>query len=255
MEDFSVLRELGYVGIHRDRRRRKSMRKTLMSVAIVGVIGLLVMPGLGCGKQEVVETDVVADDAGDVAEVVTEEPAAEVKEEDKEAKKVEDADWKSLKQDSKAAKIDETAEEALLTLFAENPKTRELYLRSYGWAVFDNLKLAFGVSGGGGNGVAVAREIGETTYMKMGTVGVGVGLGVKKYQVVFFMQDSHTFDQFVDKGWQADAGAGAVAGKAGVEVMTDFVNGLAVYQLTEKGLMANADIAGTKYWKNKKLND
>jgi hypothetical protein len=37
--------------------------------------------------------------------------------------------------------------------------------------------------------------------------------------------------------------------------MTDFVNGLAVYQLTESGLMANADIAGTKYWQNKKLND
>ena len=226
------------------------MRKTLMSVAILGVIGLLVMPGLGCGQQkaEDVVVETVVDDTGDAAEVVTEEPAAEVK-------KVEDADWKSMKQDSKAAKIDETAEEALLTLFAENSKTRELYLRSYGWAVFDNLKLAFGVSGGGGNGVAVAREIGEATYMKMGTVGVGVGLGIKKYQVVFFMQDSQTFDQFVDKGWQADAGAGAVAGKAGVEVMTDFVNGLAVYQLTEKGLMANADIAGTKYWKNKKLND
>jgi lipid-binding SYLF domain-containing protein len=226
------------------------MRKTLMSVAIVGVIGLLVMPGLGCGQQraEDVVVETVTDDSGDAVEVVTEEPAAEVK-------KVEDADWKSLKQDSKAAKIDETAEEALLTLFAENPKTRELYLRSYGWAVFDNLKLAFGVSGGGGNGVAVAREIGEATYMKMGTVGVGIGIGVKKYQVVFFMQDSQTFDQFVDKGWQADAGAGAVAGKAGVEVMTDFVNGLAVYQLTDKGLMANADIAGTKYWKNKKLND
>ena len=224
------------------------MRKTLMCVAIVGVIGLLVMPSLGCGQRTTEETTVVVDDSGDAVEVVTEEPAAEVK-------KVEDADWKSMKQDSKAAKLDNTAEEALLSLFAENPKTRELYLRSYGWAVFDNLKLAFGVSGGGGNGVAVARETGEKTYMKMGTAGVGVGLGVKKYQVVFFMQDPQTFDQFVDKGWQADAGAGAVAGKAGVEVMTDFVNGLAVYQLTESGLMANADIAGTKYWKNEKLND
>jgi lipid-binding SYLF domain-containing protein len=238
------------MGIHRKQRRRKSMRKTLMSVSIVGVIGLLVMPGLGCGNQnaEDVVVETVVDDTGDVAEVVTEEPAAEVK-------KVEDADWKSMKQDSKAARIDETAEEALLTLFAENPKTRELYLRSYGWAVFDNLKLAFGVSGGGGNGVAVARALGEATYMKMGTAGIGVGIGINKSQGVFFMQDSHTFDQFVNKGWQADAGAGAVAGKAGVEVMTDFVNGLAVYQLTEKGLMANADIAGTKYWQNKKLND
>ena len=222
------------------------MRKTLMSVAIVGVIGLLVMPGLGCGKPEAEdvteETVAVVEESGETVEVVEET-------------EVEEAEWKSMKQDSKAAKLDNNAEESLLTLFAENPKARELYLRSYGWAAFDNLKLALGVSGGGGNGVAVVRATGEKTYMKMGTAGIGVGLGVKKYQVVFFMQDSQTFDQFVDKGWQADAGAGAVAGKAGVEVMTDFVNGLAVYQLTESGLMANADIAGTKYWKNKKLND
>ena len=222
------------------------MRKTLMSIAIVGVIGLLVMPGLGCGKPEAEdvteETVAVVEESGETVEVVEET-------------EVEEAEWKSMKQDSKAAKLDNTAEESLLTLFAENPKSRELYLRSYGWAVFDNLKLALGVSGGGGNGVAVVRATGEKTYMKMGTAGIGVGLGVKKYQVVFFMQDSQTFDQFVDKGWQADAGAGAVAGKAGVEVMTDFVNGLAVYQLTESGLMANADIAGTKYWKNEKLND
>jgi hypothetical protein len=29
---------------------------------------------------------------------------------------------------------------------------------------------------------------------------------------------------------------------------------MAIYQITEKGLMAHADIAGTKYWKNDKLN-
>ena len=91
----------------------------------------------------------------------------------------------------------------------------------------------------------VVRSTNARTYMKMGTAGIGLTLGAQKYQVVFLMQDSKTFEQFVDKGWQADAGASAVAGKAGVGVMTDFVNGLAVYQLTEKGLMANADIAGT----------
>jgi len=36
--------------------------------------------------------------------------------------------------------------------------------------------------------------------------------------------------------------------------MTAFVNGLAIYQLTEKGLILNADLAGTKYWKNDDLN-
>ena len=166
----------------------------------------------------------------------------------------EGGDWKDMKHESKKMKLDETAEEALQTLFAANPKAKDLYENSFGWAVFDNLKLAFGFSGGGGNGVAKAKESGQKTYMKMGTAGVGFGLGANKYQVIFLFQDSQTFDNFVNKGWQADAGATATAGENAAEVKTDFVNGLAIYQVTEKGLMANADIAGTKYWKNDKLN-
>ena len=166
----------------------------------------------------------------------------------------EEGDWKDMKQESKQMKLDETAEEALQALFAEHPKAKDLYDQSYGWAVFDNLKLAFGFSGGGGNGVASVKETNKKTYMKMGTAGVGFGLGANKYQVIFLFQDSQTYDNFVNKGWQADAGATATAGTNAAEVKTGFVNGIAIYQMTEKGLMANADIAGTKYWKNDKLN-
>jgi lipid-binding SYLF domain-containing protein len=162
--------------------------------------------------------------------------------------------WKSLKRESKRMKIDETAQEALNTLFATSPKAENLFEMSYGWAVFDNLKLAFGFSGGGGNGVAKVRETGKKTYMKMGTAGIGIGLGVNTYQVVFLFQDSRTFQNFVENGWQADATASAVAGQTGAEAKTDFSNGMAIYQITDTGLMAFADIAGTKYWKNKKLN-
>ena len=162
--------------------------------------------------------------------------------------------WKSLKRESKRMKIDETAQETLNTLFASSPKAETLYDISYGWAVFDNLKLAFGFSGGGGNGVAKVRESGEKTYMQMGTAGIGIGLGINKYQVVFLFQDSRTFKNFVEQGWQAEATASAVAGQTGAEAKTDFSNGLAIYQITDTGLMAHADIAGTKYWKNNKLN-
>ncbi|MCP4900940.1 MAG: hypothetical protein GY906_28565, partial [bacterium] len=84
---------------------------------------------------------------------------------------------------------------------------------------------------------------------------VGFGIGVNKYQVVFFFQDEAIAKSFVEKGWQADAGATAAAGKDAAEAKTNFVNGLAIYQLTEKGLMLNVDIAGTKYWQDKELND
>jgi lipid-binding SYLF domain-containing protein len=163
--------------------------------------------------------------------------------------------WEDLNQQAKQAKIYETAKEALDEVFSGNQNAKELYGKAYGWAGFDNLKIAWGFSGGGGNGVAVNKKTGARTYMKVGTVGVGLGLGAQKYQVIFLFQDEKTFRNFVDKGWQADATAQATAGTAGVGGQTGFVNGVAIYQITDKGLMASADIAGTKYWKNKKLNN
>ena len=103
--------------------------------------------------------------------------------------------------------------------------------------------------------VAVEKAGGKRTYMNMGTVGVGLGLGGKKYQVVFLFEDVKRFNGFVEKGWQADTSATAAAGNKAAEAGTGFVDGIAIYQITDKGLMAQADIAGTKYWKDDKLNE
>ena len=165
-----------------------------------------------------------------------------------------DDDWQSLKNESKRLKIDEMADEALDEVMNTNWKAQELFESASGWAAFDNLKIAFGISGGGGNGVAVNKSSGERTYMKMGTGGIGFGLGGQKYQVIFLFQDEKTSHNFVEKGWKAVASAQAAAGTDGANATTGFVNGVAVWQITEKGLMASADITGTKYWKNKKLN-
>jgi len=162
---------------------------------------------------------------------------------------------KELKIQQKQERIDLMAKETLEKLFKAKPAAKDLYDKAYGYAVFDNLKLAFGFSGGGGNGVAVDKKTGKKIYMKMGTAGVGFGLGGQKYQVVFLFQNKATFDSFVNKGWSADAGAKAAAGKSGANAKTTFHNGIAIYQFTDAGLMAAADIAGTKYWKNDKLNE
>jgi lipid-binding SYLF domain-containing protein len=155
----------------------------------------------------------------------------------------------------KRAKIDEVADEALEALFEKSDNAKKLYDQAYGYAVFDNLKIAFGISGGGGTGVAVNKASGQRTYMKMGTGGIGLGLGGQKYQVVFFFEKEGGFTSFVEKGWKAEAGARAAAGTEGASADTTFHDGMAIYQMTDKGLMANADISGTKYWKYKKLNE
>jgi lipid-binding SYLF domain-containing protein len=165
-----------------------------------------------------------------------------------------EADWKAMKKEAKQEQVWATANGTLQQLLKENPKAKELFEKSYGWAAFDNLKLGFFFSGGGGKGVAVARKTGKRTYMGMGSAGFGLTFGGKKFDVVFFFQDSHTFNSFVNKGWQATAEASAAAGPAGAGAQTAFVNGMAIYQLDAKGLMASADISGTKYFKDKDLN-
>jgi lipid-binding SYLF domain-containing protein len=167
----------------------------------------------------------------------------------------------SSKEQDKAQKIrdrrraiDAMAVDSMTRLFKESERAGALYDDAVAYAVFDNFKVAFLVSGGGGIGVAVDKATNQRTYMKMGTGGIGLGIGGQSYLVVFLFEDPDTFQRFLDKGWQADASANAVAGTKGKNAGASFSNGLAVFQMTHKGLMAQADISGTKYWKHKKLN-
>jgi lipid-binding SYLF domain-containing protein len=165
------------------------------------------------------------------------------------------AEDKEDKAAQKKQEIDAVAKEALNELFEASSNARTLHEKAYGYAVFDNLKIQFLVSGGGGAGVAVDKQAGSRTYMKMGTGGIGLGLGGQKYQVVFLFEDKKIFDNFVEKGWKAETSAQAAAGTAGAGGAANFSDGMAVYQMSDKGLMASVDITGTKYWKNKKLNN
>ena len=165
---------------------------------------------------------------------------------------------KTAKKDARVAErkqvIDAMAKATLDKLFAASKEAKQLSEKAVGCAVFDNTKVAIGISGGGGKGVAVDKATGSRTYMKMGTVGIGLGLGGQSYQVVFLFETKESLGGFVDKGWQADAAATAAAGKEGVNAESTFKNGVAVFQMTEAGLMAAADVSGTKYWKNDELN-
>lgn len=161
---------------------------------------------------------------------------------------------KEAKREAQRQEIDKMAKETLDQLLAKSGKAKSLYDKSYGYAVFDNFKLSLILATARGNGLAMRKDSDEKTYMRMGSVGLNLGLGGQKMQVVFLFQDKRTFDNFVDNGWRAESSADAAAGKKGASAEADFVKGMATYQFTEAGLMLQANISGTKYWKNDKLN-
>jgi lipid-binding SYLF domain-containing protein len=151
--------------------------------------------------------------------------------------------------------IDGVAAKTLEAVVGRSAGAKALFDKSYGYAVFDSRKGSFLITTGKGLGVAVRKDSGERTYMHVATLGANLGAGVQFYQGLFLFETKAAFDAFVNQGWQADAGAGATLGKASLEAQAKFTNGMAYYQLSETGILLDATLSGTKYWKSAELND
>ena len=148
--------------------------------------------------------------------------------------------------------------EALSELYRRKPDVKQQIASAPGYAVFSNANVNLVLASfGGGYGVARDNRSGEQTYMRMGEVGVGLGLGVKDFRLVFVFHDETAMRRFIDKGWslgaQADAAAKASdkGAAAGGEISVD---NMTIYQLTESGLALQATIKGTRFWKDDALN-
>jgi len=148
--------------------------------------------------------------------------------------------------------------QVLTELYQAKPDVKSQIASAPGYAVFSNANVNLVLASfGGGFGVARNNKTGTDTYMKMGEVGVGLGLGIKDFRVVFVFHTDKSLNNFIENGWavgaQADAAAKASDKGAAVggEITADNIT---IYQLTETGLALQATIKGTKYWKDETLN-
>lgn len=153
----------------------------------------------------------------------------------------------------------EMRDEVLARLYKEEPNTKTQIKKAEGYAVFSNIgiNLIF-LSAGGGSGVVHNNKSGKNTYMKMGTAGIGIGLGVKDFSAVFIFHTKKSLDNFIEYGWdfsgQADAAAKSRDKGGEHSEAATVINGVSIYQLTETGLALQATLQGTKYWLNDDLN-
>jgi lipid-binding SYLF domain-containing protein len=152
------------------------------------------------------------------------------------------------------AEIDQMEAGTLQRLFAQSPEARERFDTTPAYAVFDSRKMSFLITTAFGSGVAVNKETGKRVYMKMAEGGVNYGAGAQLYQVIFLFPSQVNYRDFVNKGWDAGAGADAVAGKDDGNLGLRLPDGTSVYKLNEKGIALNATLTGTKYWKWDELN-
>ncbi len=155
--------------------------------------------------------------------------------------------------------IRKSANQTLDKLYTIHPSARNAIENASGYAVFNitDAKIVF-FGGGGGSGMAVSNTTGQETFMKTGDVQIGLGLGIKKFDVIFVFESDQAIDSFVNKGWEFGGQATAAA--------TDSVSGgslqgavsvgkdIWMYQLTDKGLELSLTIRGIRYYKDSDLN-
>jgi lipid-binding SYLF domain-containing protein len=163
------------------------------------------------------------------------------------------------KAEQQRKEIQKMEKDVVTRLYSVQPSAKRAIEGAAGYAVFSNfgMKILF-AGGGSGKGVAVDRKSGQRTYMKMGEIQAGAGIGVKKFQVVFVFETADNLNAFVNQGWEfgGQTTAAATSGDKGAALQgaLSVSPGVWMYQLTDKGLALEATVKGTKYWKDADLN-
>ncbi len=161
--------------------------------------------------------------------------------------------------EEKQAEARKKADETLQKLYKAQPSAQAAIKAASGYAVFNNKGAKILIGGtGSGRGIAVDNSSKRVTYMKMREIQAGLGMGVKKFSVIFVFQNKKALDDFVNGGWdvggQTTAAAKSGDGGGSLQGAVAGGPGVWVYQLTDKGLALELTVKGTKYSKDDDLN-
>ncbi len=153
----------------------------------------------------------------------------------------------------------EQSSEVLAKLYQSQPEATAVVEKAYGYATFSNFgfKIFFAGSGSG-RGLAVNNQTQQKTFMNMAELQAGLGLGVKKFMLIWVFSNEQAFNSFVNSGWElgGQASAAAKAGDTGLAYQgaLEISSGVYLYQLTDAGLALELTAKGTKYYKDNDLN-
>ena len=118
---------------------------------------------------------------------------------------------------------------------------------SYGYVVFPNIaKGAVGVGAANGDG----RVFEKAAYVgdaRVTQVTVGAQLGGQSFSEVIFFENKEALDRFKENRFEMTAGLSAVAAAEGASKDAKYSQGVAVFTLAKKGLMAEASVGGQKF--------
>jgi lipid-binding SYLF domain-containing protein len=157
------------------------------------------------------------------------------------------------------ADVRRMAQETLKRLYKTQPGAKTSIEGAAGYAVFSNFGMKIFFAGGGsGSGIAVNNRDKRETFMKMLEIQAGLGVGVKKFRLVWVFENATDLDSFINSGYEigGQATAAAKAGSKGESFAgaMSVKPGVWLYQLTDDGLAVELTAKGTKYYKDSDLN-
>lgn len=159
----------------------------------------------------------------------------------------------------KRADVRKMSRSILRRLYKLQPTSRQIIASAAGYGVFSNfgLKLFF-AGGGSGEGLVVDNANRRETFMKIFELQAGLGIGIKKFSLVFVFETAEALKGFVDSGWEFGGQATAAAmlngkGKSHQGALS-IAPDVWLYQLTQSGLALELTAKGTKYYKDDELN-
>jgi lipid-binding SYLF domain-containing protein len=157
----------------------------------------------------------------------------------------------------KQAEVRKVAATSLDEFYKAQPNLEADVTKAPGYAVFTTYGLSFVIGGQGGKGLVHNNATKKDTFMEMAQASAGIQAGLAESRVLIVFSTAEEMNEFVSKGWVASgtAAAGAGTGKENVSASGGATYGQSrYYTLTKTGLQAGGAVAGTKFWKDKKLN-
>lgn len=148
---------------------------------------------------------------------------------------------------ARAAADRSDCDQALSNFKSADPTLQGVIDSSAGYVVFPNVgKGGFIVGGAHGKGCVFEKGqlIGRAT-MTQGSVGAQIG-GQSFSELIVF-QSSTALDNFKSGKFEMSAGVSAVAVKTGASQAAKYTEGVAVFTMAKKGLMAEAAVGGQKF--------
>lgn len=141
-----------------------------------------------------------------------------------------------------------TESQEAITNFLNADSTLQKFIdTSAGYAVFPNVgKGGFVVGGARGKGLVYEKGqvIGQAT---MTQASVGAQVGGQTFAELILFETPAALNDFKSGKFEMSAEVSAVAAKEGASSAANYKNGVAVFALPKKGLMAQASVGGQKF--------